>query len=231
VGTWSAAPVGCFLLVRADAAKMAMAARRIVEPADVIGHIQRRCVPIGVNTLLDAFLLQAAEEGLGNRAVPALARLSCWVQGDCPCKIVAKRHSHTVSLDPSGSRPCEDADCARPSSSPPVARSSEVGGARSGERRSPRVFVRPLCSHPEFFISIDWADEYRTDAPVGGHMWANGFQKRRLDRAAPTFRSPPLGLRPPPARERGPSSRAGIIRRVRLINCGPRQRCYTASTL
>jgi hypothetical protein len=64
-----------------------------------------------------------------------------------------------------------------------------MGGARSGERRPPRVFVRPLCSHPELFISIDWADEYRTDAPVGGHMWANGFQKRRLDRAAPTFRS------------------------------------------
>lgn len=62
----------CFELVRTDAAQMAMAARQIVEPLNVLGDVRGRYFPTGVDTLLDPLLLQAAEEGLGDRVVPAV---------------------------------------------------------------------------------------------------------------------------------------------------------------
>ena len=52
---------------------MLMPTFSIVERIDVIGDVFNRQLAILVDLLLDAFLLQAAEEGLGNRAVPAVA--------------------------------------------------------------------------------------------------------------------------------------------------------------
>ena len=62
----------CFELVRTDSAEMAMAARQIVEPLDVLGDVRGRYLPTGVDALLDPLLLQAAEEGLSDRVVPAV---------------------------------------------------------------------------------------------------------------------------------------------------------------
>lgn len=58
-------------LVRTDATKIAVATCRIVEPIDVIRYVLGCSVPTYVDSLLDPLLLQAAEEGLGNRFVPA----------------------------------------------------------------------------------------------------------------------------------------------------------------
>ncbi len=50
-----------------------MAACTIVERVDVICDMLRRGLPIFVNELLDAFLLQTAEERLRHRVIPAIA--------------------------------------------------------------------------------------------------------------------------------------------------------------
>lgn len=52
---------------------MAVAAGSVVERFDVVEDIGARQIPSLVDALLDAFLLQAAEEGLGNGIVPAVA--------------------------------------------------------------------------------------------------------------------------------------------------------------
>ena len=71
----------CFELVRTDSAEMAMAARQIVEPLDVLGDVRGRYLPTGVDALLDPLLLQAAEEGLGDRVVPAVgAPAHAWLK-------------------------------------------------------------------------------------------------------------------------------------------------------
>ena len=58
--------------VRTETAEMTMAARQIVEPLDVLGDVRGRFLSTGVDALLDPLLLQAAEEGLGDRVVPAV---------------------------------------------------------------------------------------------------------------------------------------------------------------
>ena len=55
------------------AAQMAMATRAIVEAVDVVGQVSDRELSVLVDLLLDAFLLQAAEEGFGDGVVPAIA--------------------------------------------------------------------------------------------------------------------------------------------------------------
>ena len=69
----SASSRGAFKRLGADAAKMAVAAGSVVERFDVVEDIGARQIPSLVDALLDAFLLQAAEEGLGNGIVPAVA--------------------------------------------------------------------------------------------------------------------------------------------------------------
>lgn len=61
----SASSRGAFKRLGADAAKMAVAAGSVVERFDVVEDIGARQIPSLVDALLDAFLLQAAEEGLG----------------------------------------------------------------------------------------------------------------------------------------------------------------------
>jgi hypothetical protein len=51
---------------------MTVAARVIVEGIDVVGHLGDRQLPVLVDLLLDPFLLQAAEERLGDGIVPAV---------------------------------------------------------------------------------------------------------------------------------------------------------------
>ena len=58
----------------ADAAEMAMATRAVVEVFDVGGDIRKGEFPTPIDVLLDSFLLQAAEEGLRDRIVPAVSR-------------------------------------------------------------------------------------------------------------------------------------------------------------
>ena len=55
--------LGRFKLLRAHAAQVTVATRAIVEADDVVGDIIRRDLPVSVDLLLDALLLQAAEEG------------------------------------------------------------------------------------------------------------------------------------------------------------------------
>jgi len=57
----------------ADAADVAVPPGSIVERLDVRGDIFGRRVAIMVDVLLDPFLLQAAEEGLCHRVIPAVA--------------------------------------------------------------------------------------------------------------------------------------------------------------
>lgn len=59
--------------LRADAAEVAVAAGSIVERLDVIEDIGAGQVACLVYALLDPFLFQAGEEGLGHRVVPAVA--------------------------------------------------------------------------------------------------------------------------------------------------------------
>ena len=60
---------------------MAMASRQIVEPFDVLGDVRGRYFPTGVNTPLDPLHLQTAEEGLGDRIVPAVgASAHAWLK-------------------------------------------------------------------------------------------------------------------------------------------------------
>ena len=52
---------------------MAVASDSIVESIDVVGHVGNRELPVLVDLFLDPLLLQAAEEGLGDGVVPAIA--------------------------------------------------------------------------------------------------------------------------------------------------------------
>ena len=52
---------------------MTMAAYAIVERFDVFYDMLRRGLPIFVNVLLDALLLQTVEERLRHRIIPAIA--------------------------------------------------------------------------------------------------------------------------------------------------------------
>ena len=71
----------CFELVRTETAEMAMAARQIVQPLNVLVEVRSRYLSTGVDALLDPLLLQAAEEGLGDRVVPAVgAPAHAWLK-------------------------------------------------------------------------------------------------------------------------------------------------------
>ena len=65
--------VGRFELLRTQTAQMAVAAGSIVEGIDVGGDVGDRQVSGLVDLLLDPLFLQAAEEGLGDGVVPAVA--------------------------------------------------------------------------------------------------------------------------------------------------------------
>jgi hypothetical protein len=65
--------VGRFDLLRTEPSEVAVTSRSIVEGIDVVSHIGDRELSVLVDLLLDSFLLQAAEEGLGNGIVPAIA--------------------------------------------------------------------------------------------------------------------------------------------------------------
>ncbi len=62
----------CLELVRANATKVAVSTDWIVEAFDVVGYIQGSGLAVRVNALLDALLLQASEERLGNCVIPAV---------------------------------------------------------------------------------------------------------------------------------------------------------------
>ena len=61
-----------FELLRADAANVAVSPSSIVERLDVFGDVFGCSVSIVVNVLLNAFLLQTAEEGFRHCVVPAV---------------------------------------------------------------------------------------------------------------------------------------------------------------
>lgn len=63
---------GCFEVIRADATDVAVMTPWIVERIDVVGNVDGRHVPGIVDPLLDPFLLEAREEGLGNCIIPAI---------------------------------------------------------------------------------------------------------------------------------------------------------------
>ena len=60
-------------LLWADAAQMAVATRSIVESVNVVGDIGLCQFSVPVDLLLDSLFLQAAEEGLDDGIVPAVA--------------------------------------------------------------------------------------------------------------------------------------------------------------
>ena len=57
----------------AYASEMAVAPRSIIEGINVVGHILRCQLAILIDLLLNPLLLQAAEEGLRDRIIPAVA--------------------------------------------------------------------------------------------------------------------------------------------------------------
>ena len=70
-----------FKLNWADATEVTMATCRIVEALDVLEHVQSGSFSVSVYSFLDAFLLQAAEEGLRDRVVPAVcAPTHAWLE-------------------------------------------------------------------------------------------------------------------------------------------------------
>ena len=73
--------MGRFKLIRTGSGKVAVPSLWVVEPIDVIRDIQSCCVPCGVNALPYSLLLEAAEEGLDDGIVPAVALAAhAWLQ-------------------------------------------------------------------------------------------------------------------------------------------------------
>jgi hypothetical protein len=73
VETLAARFVGRFELLRTEPSEVAVTSRSVVEGIEVVGHIGDRKLSVLVDLLLDSFFLQAAEEGLGDGVVPAVA--------------------------------------------------------------------------------------------------------------------------------------------------------------
>jgi hypothetical protein len=65
--------MGRFELLRTRAAEMGMPAGSIAKGIDVLGHVRDRELAVLVDLLLEALLLEAAEERLGDGVVPAVA--------------------------------------------------------------------------------------------------------------------------------------------------------------
>ena len=74
-------------LLRAEPSEVAVTPDSIVEGIDVVGHVCDRELAVLVDLFLDSLLLQAAEEGLGDGVVPAIAR-SGWSRA---CRRRARR--------------------------------------------------------------------------------------------------------------------------------------------
>jgi hypothetical protein len=73
VDTLSSVFYGGFEFFRAYASLMTVASRAIVERLDIFGSVALREISVLIDPLLDAFLLQAPEERLGDSIVPAAA--------------------------------------------------------------------------------------------------------------------------------------------------------------
>jgi hypothetical protein len=73
VETLPARFMGRFELLRTEPSEVAVTSRSIVEGIYVVSHVGDRELSVFVDLLLDSFLLEAAEEGLGNGVVPAIA--------------------------------------------------------------------------------------------------------------------------------------------------------------
>ena len=64
--------VSGFELIRAQPAEMTVASRSIIEGVDVVSDVGGGQLAVLVDLFLNAFFLQAAEEGFGNGVVPAI---------------------------------------------------------------------------------------------------------------------------------------------------------------
>ena len=73
VDTLPACFVNGFKLLWAESSEMAVTPGAIVERVDVVSDICDREVSVLIDLFFDSLLLQAAEEGLGDRIVPAVA--------------------------------------------------------------------------------------------------------------------------------------------------------------
>ena len=101
--------VSRFELLGTHAAEMTVAAGSIVERIDVVGHVGQRERSVLVDLFLDAFLLQAAEEGLGDGVVPAVAlaahaRLEVIGATEAPPRIAAELRA-LVGMNQRAARP------------------------------------------------------------------------------------------------------------------------------
>jgi hypothetical protein len=65
--------MGRFELLRAEPSEVAVTSRSIVEGIDVVSYFGDRELSVLVDLLFDSLLLEAAEEGLGDGVVPAIA--------------------------------------------------------------------------------------------------------------------------------------------------------------
>jgi len=86
-----------------------VASDAIVEGIDVVGHVGDRQFSVLVDLLLDSFLLQAAEERLGDRIVPAIAlpahaRLEMIRTAESAPRVTAELGS-LIGMNQSASRP------------------------------------------------------------------------------------------------------------------------------
>src|SRR5215469_243389 len=92
----------------ADASKVAMASRPIVERVDVIGHVCDRQFTVLVDPLLDPLLLQTRKEGFSHRIVPTIspsahARLEA-IRSTEASPVIATVLASLVRMDHSSSR-------------------------------------------------------------------------------------------------------------------------------
>ena len=111
VETSAARLVSRFELFGTEATEMTVTARSIVEGIGVIGHLGNRQLSVLVDLFLDSLFLQAAEEGLGDGIVPAVAfaahtRLQVIRAAESPPRVAAVlraliRMNHTAAGTPS----------------------------------------------------------------------------------------------------------------------------------
>jgi hypothetical protein len=107
--TTSPALVGRLEFFGADAAKVAVTPSAIVECIDVVSDVRQRGVTARVDPLLDALLLQAAEEGLDHGIVPAVAlaahaRLEVIGAAEAPPGVTTELHA-LIGVNDGAARP------------------------------------------------------------------------------------------------------------------------------
>ena len=96
--TTSTALVGRHKLLGANAAKVDVPTFAIVECIDAVDDVRQRDVTAWIDSLLDALLLQAAEERLDHGIVPAVAlaahaRFEVIGAAEAPLSIAAELHT------------------------------------------------------------------------------------------------------------------------------------------